>query len=166
MTTKTITLAERPVLDLSLAYFEATHCGIRIIGTWVMDPETRQSQPCIVLLDARRPVRPGKVIPCIIPLDQAWRWTRELGDPEHVANTVADWMACGAMPGQPFNKRDVFAVFDAVQSRLRDLLKMPPLPVKAAIKHGAAPAIGDLVITERESGKVIHEVEVTGHVRH
>ena len=29
-----------------------------------------------------------------------------------------------------------------------------------------APAVGDLVITERTSGKVVHEAEVTGHVRH
>lgn len=84
----------------------------------------------------------------------------------HIGDTITDWIACGAMPGQLSNKRDFFTVFDAVQSRLRDLLTMPPLPVKAAIKHGAAPAIGDLIITESESGKVLHEAEVTGHVRH
>lgn len=93
-------------------------------------------------------------------------WTIELGVPEHVVRIIDEWLSSGALPGQPFNKHDRWAVFDAVQSRLRDLLTMPPLPVTVAFKHGAAPAVGDLIITERESGKVIHQAEVTGHVRH
>lgn len=166
MTQGTVSLAERPVIDLSQVAFEHTCRGILILGTWFMDPETRQSQPCLALLDARRKVRRGYTIPCIIPLDQAWIWTREIGDHAHVARTIAEWVSIGALPGSVTNQNDFHAVLDAIQSRLRDLLTMPPLPVSAAIKHGAAPAVGDLVITERTSGKVVHEAEVTGHVRH
>lgn len=166
MTHGIVSLADRPVVDLSLRHFENTCRGVLVIGTWYMDPETRQSQPCLALVDAHRKVRPGKTVPCIIPLDQAWRWTREIGDHAHVSRTIAEWIACGALPGAIANKSDFHAVLDAIQSRFRDLLTMPPLPVKAAITHGAAPAAGDLIITERASGKVVHEAEVTGHVRH
>ncbi|RMC33752.1 hypothetical protein [Paracoccus alkanivorans] len=165
MTSGLITLDRTPALDLSETHFEHVSNGIRVIGTWLMDEETKQAQPCLVLLHALRPVRPGRTIPCIVALDQAWRWTREKGEPEHVARQIAKWLTSGALPGHPANKRDVFAVMDAVQSRLHDLFKMPPLPVKAAIRHRVAPAVGEVEIIERDSGKTIHHAEVRGHVR-
>lgn len=157
--TRLLSLDEKPVLDLNHTHFEHLHGGILVMGSWYMDRETRESQPCLVLLDAARKVQRKRTIPCVIPLDDMWKWTVEMGDKDHVSRCVTDWMTSGALPGSPTNKRDVFNVLDAVQSRLRDLWSMPPLPVKAAIKNSAVP-VGALTITERNTGKAVHEIEV------
>lgn len=160
-----ISLDRRPALDLRFTHFEHVHSGILVIGTWLMDGDGK-SGPCMVLLDAMRRVERKRTIPCVIPLTHMYLWTREEGDPEHVATTIMEWMISGALPGQPHNQADVRRIFDAVQSRLRDLWSMPPMPVGAAVKHGAVP-IGTMELVERESGKTVNEIEVvSSHVRH
>lgn len=161
-----LSLDEKPVLDLRFTAFEHLHGSILVIGTWYMDPEDRRSQPALVLLDAARKVQKKKTIPCIIPLSEMWKWTLEMGDPAHVGAQIKGWIKSGALPGSANNKRDCWNVMDAVQSRLRDVVMMPPLPIKAAVKNGAVP-VGELLITERDTGKTVQEIEVTAsHVRH
>lgn len=161
----TISLDARPVIDLNHRHFEHRHGNILVIGTWFMDPETKRSQPCLVLLDASRRITHG--IPAIITLDVAWKWTVEIGDEKHVARTIRGWIAEGILPGNPHHGRDVWAVFDAVQSRLRDMMMMPPMPAAPAAKYGTPPeVVGDLVIKDQRTGAVLHEAELTKHVRH
>lgn len=166
-----LSLDRAPVLDLEHIHFQHVHRGIRIIGTWYMDPDTRQSEPCLVLMDAAKPIqrRAGardRAKPCVILQRDMWKWTVELGDTAQQAFNIFQWTATGALPGTPGNMPDVFRIFDAIQSRLRDLWSMPPLPPKAAVKHSAMP-IGDVTITERETGKTIQQIEVVAsHVRH
>lgn len=160
-----ISLDDKPVLDLSKTAFEHRHGNILVLGSWHMDCQTRRSQPCLVLIDAAKKLARRKCIPCIILLDDMWRWTLELGEPAYVARNIHDWLTCGALPGNAGNKRDVWAVMDAVQSRLRDLWSMPPLPIDLAVRNGALP-VGDLTITERDTGKIVDQIEVTSsHVR-
>lgn len=161
------TLNRKPVIDLELRHFETKVNGILVIGTWFMDEETRRSQPALVLIDATRRLKRGRVVPCVIALDQAWRWTVEMGEPEHVWPLIRRWIREGALPGNHLNNRDLWAVFDAVQSRLRDLIAMPPMPAAGAIKHGTAPEnhVGVVTIRNESSGEVLHQAEVTGNVR-
>jgi len=164
-----ISLDDKPVLDLNHVHFQHIHGAILILGSWYMDNQTRQSQPCLVLLDAARKVQRRRTVPCVVLLDDMWRWAAHphlgLSDPEHVSRCIHDWLSSGALPGNPGNKKDVFAVMDAVQSRLRDLVAMPPMPIKAAVKHGAVP-VGNLTITERDTGKTVDQIEVfSSHVR-
>jgi hypothetical protein len=160
MSAHLLSLDEKPVLDLNHVHFEALHGGILVIGTWYMDRETRQSEPCLVLLDAARRVQRKKTIPCVIRLENMWRWApAPMGDPEHISQHIYGWLSSGALPGSATNKKDVFNVLSAVHSRLRDLWSMPPLPMKAAIKNGAVP-IGTLSVTERDTGKTVQEIEV------
>lgn len=161
-----IDLDEKPVLDLNNVAFQHITHGILVLGTWYMDRDTRTSEPCLVLLDAARRVARKRTIPCVVRLSNMWRWApAPIGDPQFVSETIHDWLSSGALPGTAGNKADTFRVLDAVMSRLRDVVYMPPLPVKAAVKHGAVP-VGDMTITERESGKPIHQVEVySSHVR-
>lgn len=159
-----ISLDDTPVLDLEHIHFETVYRGIRIIGTWYIDPDTRESEQCLVLMDAAKPIqrKAGKrdrAMPCVILHRDMWKWTVEMGDTQHQAFNIFQWMATGALPGTPGNMPDVFRIFDAIQSRLRDLWSMPPMPPKAAVKHGAVP-IGDLTITERDSGKAVQQIEV------
>lgn len=156
-----IDLTRRPALDLRYRHFEHLHRGILVIGTWLMDDQGK-SGPCLVLMDGMRRGQRLHTIPCVIPLTSMWLWTREEGDPEHVALTIAEWMMAGAMPGDPHNAADVRRVFDAVQSRLRDLKDIPPMPVRAAILHKAVP-IGVMEVREEKSGQIVKEVEVMSH---
>ncbi len=162
-----MSLDARPVVDLAMRHFETVSGNIRVTGTWFMDPETRRSQPCLVLTDATKPLRTDRVVPCIVTLDQAWRWTVEMGEPQHVWPIIARWIREGVLPGQPTNKQDMWAVFDAIQCRLTDMMMMPPMPAAPAAKYGTPPeTVGELVITDRNTGAVLQEVELTKHVRH
>lgn len=154
-----ISLDRRPALDLRFQHFSHMHRGIRIIGTWWMDEESGSAEPCLVLMDGLRPMRRGRVIPCVIRLSDMWAWTREEGEPAYIAEAIADWMRSGAMPGNPHSKPDVIRIYDAVQSRLRDLYAMPPAPVGIAVKHGAVP-IGVMEVVERGTGQTINQVEL------
>ncbi|MDB6178995.1 hypothetical protein PAF17_16000 [Paracoccus sp. Z330] len=166
MTSNSISVSRRPVLDLELRDFETTINGIHVIGTWFMDEETRRSQPCLVLMDATRRTKRGRVIPCVITLDQAWRWAPDIGEPEHCWPIIRDWIKRGALPGSAANDRDLWAVLGAVHSRLRDMMMMPPIPAKGAIKHKSSPEtpFGMVTIRNDSTGKVLHQAEVTGHV--
>jgi hypothetical protein len=152
-----IDLDNRAVLDLRHVHFSGISNGILVMGTWYIEPDTRQAEPCMVLMDPRK--RRRKAIPCVIRLSDMWAWTREMGDAQFVAAEVGAWMRSGALPGNPANKADAFKILDAVHSRLRDVWSMPPLPPAAAIKHGAVP-IGSMSIIEGETGKVLNEIEV------
>lgn len=163
----TISLDARPVIDLNHRHFETTVGNILVIGTWFMDPETKRSQPCLALVDATRRLHRKGIIPTIITLDVAWKWTVEMGEPEHVWPLIRSWIREGVLPGNPMNDRDLWAVFDAVQSRLRDMMMMPPMPAAPAAKYGTPPeVVGDLVIKDQRTGAVLHEAELTKHVRH
>lgn len=104
-------------------------------------------------------IRARRVRPCVIPLSDMHLWTVEMGDPEHIARNISLWLSAGALPGNPENKRDVWNVMDAVQSLLRDLWSMPPLPIDLALRNGAVP-VEDLTITERDTGKIVDQIEV------
>lgn len=151
-------MIERPAIDLRYQHFKSEKHGITIIGTWLNDGN--DSQPCMVLLHSGRDVRPGKTVPCIIALDQAWRWAfhGEVGDPAHCARLVATWIGTGALPGSVWNQKDRMQVADAVNSRLPDLLAMPPRPRIGTL------IIGEASITEKDSGKVIDQREVVNDV--
>ena len=165
--TATIDLTRRPVLDLELRQFETTTNGVHVIGTWYMDEDERKAEPCIALVDASRRLRRGRVIPCIIPLSDAWKWNMQTGDPDYIWPLLRRWVRAGALPGNPMGDRDLWAIFDAVQSRLSDLIAMPPIPAKGAIKHSVAPkeTVGIVTIRNESSGEVLQQAEVKANVR-
>lgn len=165
-------LDERPVLVPDHKEFETIAPGnIRVTGTWMMHPTKAISQPCLVLTDARKPFVPGRVVPVIIPLKEAYRWMREFHDPgelDDCFDRINGWLTLGFLPGAPGNAHDVHAVFDAIQCRLRDLVFMRPMPEAPAIKYGVhtPETIGELTVTDASTGDVVQEIEVTANVRH
>lgn len=169
--TATFNISERPVLDLELIKFQTVAPGnIRVIGTWMMHPTKPRSQPCLVLTDARRPLAPGKVVPIIIPLSEAYRWMREHqteAEFDECMTTIHEWIKLGWLPGTATNDLDLFHVFSAIECRLRDLVFMEPMPAAPAIKHAIEPTtIGEMVITNADTGAVVQEIEVKANVRH
>lgn len=163
-----LNISERPVLDMEHIKFQTVAPGnIRVTGTWMMHPTKKISQPCLVLTDNRKPLVPGKVMPIIIPLGEAWRWMEKVGNFEDAMWTIHGWITMGYLPGSASNEQDLWHVFDAIQCRLRDLVYMEPMPAAPAMKHSVSPTtIGEIVITNADTGAVVQEVEVKANVRH
>lgn len=144
-----------PALDLTKRQFEATHKGILVIGTWFRAEGQNGWEPCMVLLHAFRPIRSGRTIPVVIKLRDAWRWAMhgDVGDPAHCVASIIEWLHYGYLPGNPASKADHLIVMEAINSRLPDLITMPPRPV------GDKVTVADMVIKNRETGEIIEERE-------
>lgn len=166
-----LNINERPVIDHEVFKFQTVAMGnIRVVGTWMMHPTRSKSQPCLVLSDARRPFVPGKCVPVIIPLSEAYRWMREHQTEAEFDDCMMrchEWIKLGWLPGNPTNDLDLWHVFDAIQCRLRDLVFMEPMPAAPAMKHKVIPdTIGELIVTNADTGAVVQEIEVKANVRH
>jgi len=111
---------EDHILDLDKRHWAHTRFGLTAIGTWVrIDGRWR---PCmaIVRADGRR------TTPCVIPLEEAWRWSDIIGAPAEPAINILLNLAVD--PGNPDN---VFKLITLVNSRMADLVAMPVRPPSA-----------------------------------
>lgn len=147
----------RPALDLNVKVFDRTIRGIRCIGTWLTkEGERGRKEPCLVLLDANRPIMRGRTKPVVITLNNAWRFAAsddpELGDRNYAMSACVEWILEGYLPN------DAVSIMTAINECLRDLYNMPPAP------RLEQKAIGDLIIKDRLSGSTIAEKEVTNDV--
>jgi hypothetical protein len=121
----------RPALNMGQYHFQRYKNGIRVTGTWLF--ESNKHAPCLVLTPASALPIAGTVTPIVIPLREAWRYAvtkahggDTIGDPEHTGMAINEWLGSGILPGNPWNKRDHFAILDAINDNLRDLYDMPP----------------------------------------
>lgn len=153
-------MRSRPILDLTKVRAAHIHHGIHVILTWYWHERVNDHRPCIVLADASRPLRQGATVAVIIPEKEAWRWALHdgVGDPMHCVQSADEWMGQGLLPGTPGNKMDRLRILNAIDSRLRDLVLMPPRPAGDTISLATAQVV------DHESGRVIHEEEVTTDV--
>lgn len=153
---KFITAIAPPALDLRQRHFETTANGMHVIGTWYRH-DRRKFEPCLVLLHASRPIKAGRTVPIVILLSDAWRWAfhGNVGDPAHCVGQIIKWLHAELLPGNPANKPDHLKVMEAINSRLTDLIAMPPRP------KGEAVVIADAIITDQNSGKTIEQEVIT-----
>lgn len=158
MSRKQLIKIERPALDLSKLHFKSERNGILILGTWLFTDQ--RWRPCMVLLHANRPIQRGRTIPVVIPLSEAWRWAMhgEVGDPAHCVAQIIEWTHHGYLPGNPASKKDHMRIMDAIDSRLPDLIAMPPRP------KGETVAIGEATMINAKTGEVIDQREVRNDV--
>lgn len=143
--TKLQVVPERAVVDYSRTAFMHIVGGIRVTGTWLV---CDNREAVMSLTHAGREFSHPDCISCLIRQRDAWLWTREVGDPRHCAQTCFTWVAIGALPGNPENPKDLHRVLDAVQSRLSDLIYMPPAPIRRR------EIAGDITFTNRTTGAV------------
>lgn len=149
----------RPALNLNVKVFDRTIRGIRCIGTWLThDSERGRSEPCLVLLDAGRPIMRGRTKPVVITMNNAWRFAASddptIGDRPYAMSACVEWILEGYLPNDPIS------IMTAINECLRDLYNMPPKP------RMEQEAIGDIIIKDRLSGSTIAEKEVTNDVQH
>lgn len=147
----------RPALNLTQRHFERTHQGIICIGTWLThDDDKGRTEPCLVLLDAARPIAAGRTTPVVIPMREAWRYAvsddKTIGDRQHAKRAIVGWIEDGILPN------GFIPILSAINDSLRDLYNMPPKP-----NFGQA-AIGDIIIKDRLSGSTLKETEITQDV--
>lgn len=150
----------RPLLDLTKVRAESVYRGIRVILTWYWADRKSDYEPCIVLWDNNRPLYRGVAEPIIIPEHMAWRWALHdgTGDPFHCQKSADEWMDAGLLPGTPGDRADRLRILNAIDSRLRDLVLMPPRPAGDLI------TIGTATLVDSASGDVLHEQDVTQDV--
>jgi len=68
----------------------------------------------------------GAPRPCVIPLEDAWRWSETIGSPAQPAVNML--LKLGI---DPLNPDNVFKLVSLVNSRMADLVAMPPRPPDA-----------------------------------
>jgi hypothetical protein len=122
---------EDHILDLDKRLWAHTRYGLTIVGTWVRID--RRWRPCMAIVRAS-----GEMRPCVIPLERAWQWSDLIGDPRGCAERIL--LRLGI---DPLNPDNVDKLISLVNSRMGDLVTMPPRPADA--EEHAAP-VAELAI--------------------
>jgi hypothetical protein len=163
MTHRRILELDPPQLDLRKHQFWDQKHGMHIVGSWWLPRESRKRfTPCLALLPTNRPIRAGRSKPVVIFLADAWKWAMhsDVGDPEHCVERCKEWTAEGLLPGDPHNKASHMRIVDAINSRLPDLIAMPPMPPMM----GQSFTLGEVTITDKNTGAIIREGEISRNV--
>lgn len=147
----------RKAINLNYRHFERTKHGIVCIGTWMTHTEDGgRTEPCLALLDVNRPMSAGRTVPVIIPMSIAWAFAvsddAQVGDRNHTAESITEWRDENLLTAS------FIQILDAINDCLRDLYSMPPKPDFGGY------SIGEITITDRNSGKTIKQAEIQNDV--
>jgi hypothetical protein len=140
-------------LDLTRFHFRHVRGEIAVYGTWLLGIDSGPV-PCLVLVPAHRTIN---IVPCVVPLNHAWVWSEEKGDPREAARmalVMAETLGLGVSPSSGIKVRSI------VIDHIEDLLKIPPMP--SALREPVV--IGEAKVTAREHGKVVRHHEVIERV--
>ena len=119
--------ADKVMLDLKYHSFDRVRGDLRAIGTWLFGAG---GQCCLVLLPSYAPLMKGDGYntPCVIPQNEAWRWTEECGEESETYATLAEWGASGALPIDPLSPRELRRAASFIRDQISDLVYMRPAP--------------------------------------
>lgn len=138
----------RPVLDLTKYAFKKEAGEITLFGTWY-GPE---SKPVLVLVPTLLFGR-HIITPCVVPLINAWLWSREHGDPVYVARE--SYNIARKLGLTENNMYTCMKITTLIQDHIDALKNMP-------LKQSERAVVADAFHTD-EYGKVRH-VEVIENV--
>ncbi len=116
--------AYRHALDLTVTHRTYTRGDVMVWLTWLRRAD--RHEPCMVLTPRAILTSHERIIPCIVPLSQAWKWSEEVGDQDHAAVTAA--IFCANLGFNPYNPKNVFKLMGIVRDYLGDLISTPPRP--------------------------------------
>jgi hypothetical protein len=140
--------APRTALDLTETHF-MRQCGdITVIGTWF---GTDQRRPCLAIVPSRVPMSHERITPAIVPLDTAYLWSEEMGDPQHCAHACARFAS--GLGLDVHNKFAMINLMSAIRDHLGDLISMPVAPTD---KHAV---MADAIYTDANGRE--HHKEIT-----
>jgi hypothetical protein len=134
---------EEHILDLDKRLWATSRFGLTAVGTWArIDDRWR---PCmVILLNKSATLRPA-----IIPIDDAWKWSDIIGTPVPLATRMLGFL------GVAGTEENIFKLITLVNSRMQDLLSIPPRP-RDAEEH--AEPVAELTIDNPVHNKI--EIEI------
>lgn len=137
-------------LDLTQVHFQRTYGDITLYGTWFGE----HRRPALVLIPTYLiGLDRYKVVPCVVPLANAYLWAKETGDPRHcarVSKMFAEHLSLTA-----HNAMTLMRITTIIQDNLGELLAIPPKPAETYVAADA--------IRTDEHGKQ-HHAEILDHV--
>lgn len=142
-------MSTRIALDLTKHHFCRKAGDLTVYGTWFGD----QRRPCLVLVPANHNDA-TRYSPFVIPIDNAWIWSEEVGSPALQVDSADK--ACRALGMDYLNRFTLLKILCAIRDNMSDLLKMPPKPSEAVI-------VADAFRTDHATGKVKH-IEIAERV--
>jgi len=142
-------MSTRIALDLTQYHFVRKAGDLTVYGTWFGD----QKRPALVLVPANHNDR-DRFAPFVVPIDNAWIWSEELGDPALQVQSAHD--ACRALGFDHLNRFTLLRILCAIRDNMADLLKMPPKPTERVV-------VADAFRTDHDTGHVRH-MEIAEHV--
>jgi hypothetical protein len=146
----------QPALDLTRYHWRHEHGDLTVYGTWWLGLDSGP-RPCLVLIPTHKQ-HWEKAIPCVVMMDDAWRWSEKIGDPADAARQA--FMFARALGLDINNVQNVFRVRSIINDHLGDLLGIPPMPNSMR----EMVVIGEVKVTDREGGTVIAHDEVVERV--
>lgn len=122
----------KPAIDLSRYAFKRELGDLILFGTWLMNDEQEDTEPCLVIVPRHR-VRNFK--PAVIALSAAFRYN----DPIHTARAAATF--AHNLGFEDMMSADKIA--NMILDHLGDLVTMPPDPTVAHVVGEAHIDMGD-----------------------
>ena len=145
--------AERPLIDLKRNAGKFQHGDITAYLTWAGD----NRRPCLVLVPSwtfgKANLR--RVTPCIVPMDNAWKWDAQRGLPGECAATS---MAFAEALGLSANLVTAMRITTIIHDHLQDLIRMRP----ETHRDGATYVAAEIIRTNRDTGEQVY-TEVHEH---
>jgi len=142
-------MSTRIVLDLTKHHFCRKAGDLTVYGSWYGE----QNRPCLVLVPANHSDA-NSYAPFIVPIDNAWIWSEEVGVPALQVESASN--ACRALGMDFLNRFTLLKILCAIRDNMGDLLKMPPKPTESVI-------VADAFRTDHATGKVKH-IEIAERV--
>lgn len=144
---------EKPLINLTRYGFVQGYGDITVYGTWAGTGTSRS--PALVLVPTYRKLSHQRVTPCVIPMNIAWAWSEEIGDPRHCMETAIAFAMEGLGVAPDF--RTCVRIMSIVRNHIGDLVNMKPEPTYDRT------VAAEVIQTEIETGKQTYS-EVMDHV--
>lgn len=132
-------------LNLSQYHFVQRHGDLTAFGTWY---GTEQQRPALVLVRTNAVISHERVTPVVIPMDNLWIWSEEVGDPAHCAQ--ACYRFAPSLGLDPYNSVSMMRIASIVRDHIGDVMSMPTEPT------GEFRVVADALMTDAD-GKETHK---------
>ena len=133
----------KPALDLSRNHFVRPIGDLVCVGTWLMNNDQEDYEPCLVIVPR---YRKSGFKPCVVALSVAWKYN----EPQYLARASQIFTK---MLGMEDCMSNAHKVGEIIHSHLGDLVKMPPNPTQSIVVADASYTV---------EGKT-HSVELLDH---
>lgn len=134
-------------LDLTQTHFERNYGDITVFGTWF----GKDRKPALVLVSTSK-IGSEHLVPCVVPMNQAYLWDEKGGDGAHCAHVSALF---AANMGFGFDTMKIMKISSVIRDNLGELVNIPPKPTEKVV-------VADAIRTD-SSGKQ-HHSEIIEHV--